>query len=72
VQNHDEPPPPNLKAQLPNGEISPEVPPFLMTLDSAAGGREEEEIGGVKAGIRGASTFSMSWQSYDDSDSCDI
>ncbi|CAK9075811.1 DEAD-box ATP-dependent RNA helicase 35 [Durusdinium trenchii] len=25
-----------------------EVPPFLMQLDSAAGGREEEEIGGVK------------------------
>ena len=25
------------------------VPPFLMQLDSSAGGREEEEIGGVKA-----------------------
>ena len=27
-----------------------------MTLDSAAGGREEEEIGGVKAGMDGRLT----------------
>ncbi|CAK9013500.1 unnamed protein product [Durusdinium trenchii] len=29
-------------------EAGQHVPPFLMQLDSAAGGREEEEIGGVK------------------------
>ena len=26
------------------------VPPFLMQLETGGGGREEEEIGGVKAG----------------------
>lgn len=48
--------PPPLQSQssvAPTKKLSAEVPPFLMTLDSAAGGREEEEIGGVKAGIGG-------------------
>ena len=39
-----------------------------MTLDSAAGGREEEEIGGVKAGIGGGNVMAR----YDDSDFCDM
>ena len=29
------------------------VPPFLMQLETGGGGREEEEIGGVKAGLVG-------------------
>ena len=59
MQNHGEPSPTQSQSSVAQTKkFAAEVPPFLMTLDSAAGGREEEEIGGVKAGMGGG----MSWQ----------
>lgn len=68
MQNHGEPSPTQSQSSVAQTKkFAAEVPPFLMTLDSAAGGREEEEIGGVKAGMGGGDVMAR----YDDSDSCD-